>query len=139
MEDEKEHVKKLQNPSKLNIMWYLPHNLWDYDKFNMGEKKKDISLPVSFSTTTSSIDSKYWLQSTGEKSRFLPGLQDRKKFHKKELFLKSSTEIGIQARSRWGEHAGVTQQLRLEANGAAVKFPYNHNIQNFTVSEGILP
>lgn len=34
-------------------------------------------MPVSFSTTTSSIDSKYWLQSTGEKSRFLPGLKEK--------------------------------------------------------------
>lgn len=36
----------------------------------------------------------------------------QKKFHKKELFLKSSTEVGIQASSHWREHAGVTQQFR---------------------------
>lgn len=50
----------------------------------------------------------------------------------------SSTEIGIQASSHWREHAGVTQQFRLEANDSSVKFPYNHNIQNFIVSEEIL-
>lgn len=30
------------------------------------EGEKDISLPESVSITTSSIDSKYWLQRTGE-------------------------------------------------------------------------
>lgn len=44
-------------------------------------------MPVSFSTTTSSIDSKYWLQSTGEKSRFLPGLQDKKISSKKQVYI----------------------------------------------------
>lgn len=35
---------------------------------------KDMSLPLPFSTSTSSMVSKYWLQGNGEKSRFLPGL-----------------------------------------------------------------
>lgn len=38
------------------------------------KKFKDMSLPCSFSTSTSSMVSKYWLQGRGEKSRFLPGL-----------------------------------------------------------------
>lgn len=63
----------------------------------------------------------------------------QKKFHKKELFLKSSTETGIQASSHQREHADVTQEFRLEANDASVKFPYKHNIQDFIVSEEILP
>lgn len=41
------------------------------------EKFKDMSLPCSFSTSTSSMVSKYWLQGRGEKSRFLPGLWNK--------------------------------------------------------------
>lgn len=75
--------------------------------------KKDISLPVSFSTTTSSIDSKYWLQSTGEKSRFLPGLQDKKKSVRKKYFKNLSFKLAYRHHYVHGrEHAGVTQQFR---------------------------
>lgn len=96
MEDEKEHMKKLRNPNKLNKTWFLPHNLWDYDIFNMGKEKGYILASFIFYHNVL-----HRLKVLAPKHGWEITLSSRaarqKKFHKKELFLKSSTEIGTQA------------------------------------------
>lgn len=124
-----EHMKKLKNPNQLNKMWYVS-NLWDDHKFNM-EKKGYILASVIFYHNIlhrlKVLAPKHWWKIT-----LSSRAARQKKFHKKELFLKSSTEVGIFSLERtcWWLH---------NSSDASVKFPYNHNIQNFIASEEILP
>lgn len=135
MEDEKGHVKKLNNPNELNKTWYLP-SLWDNDKFNMKKKGYILASVIFYHNVLHRLKvlaPKHWWKIT-----LSSRAAKQEKFHKKELFLVF----------HWNWHPGLLSLKRTcwcyttaqtGSKRRIVKFPYNHNSQNFIVSEEILP
>lgn len=84
-----ENVQSSQGNLHLSLNQKMLNNAQLKDGFKnvWQERFQDMSLPSSFSTSTSSMVSKYWLQGRGEKSRFLPGLQQTCKMSQSESLL----------------------------------------------------
>lgn len=85
---ESTQVAKSEWPSWIWMLWVIDtpkcHNSWLIFSWQTQVAGEDISLPFSFSTSTSSMVSKYWLQGRGEKSLFRPGLYFKREGGKKK-------------------------------------------------------